>query len=201
MLAREESNAPSCKRARVHSLAHDSFPQEAPLYVDRLKHLYPHSRDQDCYLDDKLHQYYVHGEPYGLSVTGWWEMCFEKFDATRRSNRIVQGYLDKPGFRCSASEMSATGGISESILASSVYNFAQHLRIFERREDNDVLDALQDVAVAAKKDYAGRYGYVPFSAEAIVSLGRRFLADPQKPQGPLCYYLMLLYIGPCDPDV
>ena len=40
-------NERACKRICVPSLLHASFPQYAPPSVDRLKQLYPHSRDQD----------------------------------------------------------------------------------------------------------------------------------------------------------
>lgn len=187
-----------CKRARLGMLSHASFPQSAPVYLDRLQRLYPHPRDQDCYLDDKLHRYLVHGQPYSLSVSGWWKMFFEDFDPKQVSERIVKRHLDTPGFRSSASD--AAGDISQSVLASSVYNFAQHVRIFERRSDEEFLDQLRAVAGVAKHDYEGRCGRAPFAVETIVDLGRHFLLDPQKAGGPSCYYLMFLYTASCTPE-
>ena len=151
-------------------------------------------------MDEKLHQYYVHGEPYSLSVSGWWKLFFEEFDAQRMSERIVQRHLATPGFRASASGTSLLGEVPESILASSIYNFAQHIRVFQRHGDNDFLDALRAVTLAAKDDYACRCACFPFSVERVIELGRHFLMDPQKPQGPSCYYLMLLYTASCDPE-
>ena len=99
VLSTEASGAPSCKRPRLHSLLHASFPQCAPAYVDRLQSLYPHPRDRDCHLDDKLHQYHVLGQPYNLSVSGWWKKYFEDFHLTHTSRSIVQRCLGNSGFR------------------------------------------------------------------------------------------------------
>lgn len=185
-----------CKRVCLPSLLHASFPQHAPAHIDRLQKLYPHPRDQDCYLDDRLHKYYVHGARYDLSVSGWWKMYFEEFDATRVSERIVQRQLGTPGFRASPS-----GDISESALASSIYNFAQHIRVFERRGDSDYLEALQAVALAARDDYARHGACCPFPVGQIVEVGHQFLVNPQKPDGVSCYYLVLLYTSNCGPEV
>ena len=195
VLSTEASGAPSCKRPRLHSLLHASFPQCAPPYVDRLQSLYPHPRDRDCHLDDKLHQYHVLGQPYNLSVSGWWKKYFEDFDPTHTSRSIVQRCLGNPGFR-----VTLEGEVNENILMSSVYNFAQHIRVLERRGDNNFLDALQSVAIAAKDDYARRQSSCPCSIERIVELGRKFLMCPRKPEGPSCYYLMLLYTADCGPE-
>ena len=61
-----------CKRPRLQSLLHASFPSAPPSRVDRLQKLYPHPRDKDCYLDDNEQKYFVHGGAYSLSVSGWW---------------------------------------------------------------------------------------------------------------------------------
>jgi hypothetical protein len=186
----------SCKRPRLHSLLHASFPQQAPVHIDRLQHLHPHARDKDCYLDDKLHKYCVLGQQYSLSVSGWWKIFFEDFDPKRVSERIVLRHLEMPGFRDSAS-----GEIPESILVSSVYNFAQHIRVFERLGDADFLDALKVVALAAKADYACRGACCPFSVERLLELGQDFMTDPRKPEGVSCYYLMLLHTASCGPEM
>ena len=191
----DTSEARRCKRTRLPSLLHASFPQCAPHHVDRLQSLYPHPRDRDCHLDDKLHQYQVLGQPYSLSVSGWWKKYFEDFAPTRTSTSIVQRYIGNPGFR-----VDPGGRVTESVLVSSVYNFAQHIRVLERRGDNDFLDALRSVAIVAEDDYARRQCRCPCSTERIVEFGRKFLMWPRKPEGPSCYYLMLLYTADCGPE-
>jgi hypothetical protein len=184
------------KRPRLQSFFHASLPQHAPPHIDRLQRLYPHPRDQDCYLDDKLHKYCVLGQQYSLSVSGWWKIFFEDFDPKRVSERIVLRHLEVPGFRDSAS-----GHVSESVLTSSIYNFAQHIRIFEARGDDDFLSALRLVALSAKDDYARRGASCLFSVERLIELGQQFLNDPRKPGGPSCYYLMLLHTASLGPEV
>ena len=129
-------------------------------------------------MDDKLHKYYVHGKCYDLSVSGWWKLCFDEFDAARVSNSIVQRQHETPGFR---------------ELTTSVYNFAQHIRVFERRGNSAYLTALQKVARAAQNDYARRGKICPFSIKHIVDSGHQVLTNSMKPQGASCYYLVLLY--------
>ena len=77
-------------------------------------------------MNEKLHQYYIRGEPYSLSVSGWWKMFFEDFDPEHVSKTIVQRHLIKPGFRSTISQVSAPDRVPESTLVSSVYNFAQY---------------------------------------------------------------------------
>ena len=194
-----EIGMPTCKRLRL-DLLHSSFPQESPTRVDRLQRLYPHSRDNDCCMNEKLHQYYICGEPYGLSVSGWWKMFFEDFDPEHVSKTIVQRHFIKPGFRSTISQVSAPDRVPESTLVSSVYNFAQYLRVLERRGNDEFLNALREVAMLAVDEYAQRCGHVPFSVDHVVNLGRNFLANPQKPDGPSCYYLMYLYTVGYGPE-
>ena len=191
----EDSTSSFCKRRRLHALPHDSFPQDAVPYVDRLQKLYPHPRDMDCHLDDKLHQYQVLGQPYSLSVSGWWQKYFDDFNPTRISASIVQRHLANPGFRIAAS-----GQVTEDIVMSSVYNFAQHIRVLEGRGDNDFLSALLSVASAVSDDYARRQNRCPCTIQLIMQQGRQYLMSPLKPQGPSCYYLMLLATHGCGPE-
>jgi len=184
------------KRPRIHHLLHALFPQQAPPHVDRLQKLYPHHRDHDCHLDDKLHKYSVLGENYSLSVSGWWKLFFEDFDAKQMSERIIQRQLESPGFRSAASEEA-----SQNIFASSVYNFAQHVRVFEKRDDNEFLHELRKVVLDAQDDYARRGICCPLDVDRAMMIGRDFLVDPRKPQGPSCYYLTLLYTSGCGPEV
>ena len=196
----EEGDPPKSKRVCLSSLQHNSFPQEPPPRVDRLQRLYPHPRDKDCYMDEKLHKYYVRGEPYSLSVSGWWKMFFEEFDPEHTSKNIVQRHLSTPGFRSFAADLSTLDRIPEGILASSVYNLAQHVRVLEKRGDDEFLKALGDVAMIAAEDYARRCSQVPFSVDHLMDLGRRCVKMPGKPEGPSCYYLMVLYTGACSPE-
>jgi len=191
------SRSQRSKRPRRSSLLHASFPQEAPVHVDRLQRLYPHSRDHACYLDDKLHKYCVLGKQYDLSVSGWWKMFFEDFDPKQMSKRIVQRHLDTLGFRCCL----RSGELPESVLLSSIYNLAQHVRVLQRRGDDEFLDILRAATLAAQDDYAGRGAAFPFATERILELGRNFLMNSKKPDGPSCYYLMLLYTCECSPVV
>ena len=193
-IADQDLCAPKSKRLCGTSLFHDSFPQQAPPYFDRLQGLYPHSRDNDCFLDEKSHKYHVLGAQYNLSVSGWWKKYFEEFNAIQVSDRILQRYREDPGFRTAPS-----GEASEDILSSSIYNFAQHIFVFKRGGDNDFLAALRDVALASQDDYTRRGGCCPFSVDLILEYGRRFLLNPKKVQGPSCYYLMLLYTASSDP--
>ena len=182
-----------CKRPRPASLLHASFPSVPPCHVDRLQKLYPHSRDQDCHLDDKDHKYIVHGDTYGLSVSGWWKKYFEEFDPKRVSENIVDRHLENSGFRTNSS-----GETTEDVLLSSVYNFAQHIRVFEKRDDEVFLDCLYRVATAAQADYARRGARLPFTIERIVEAGKQLLLDMRKPTSRLsCYYLMLLHTVGC----
>jgi hypothetical protein len=173
---------------------HDLFPTEPPNHNDRLQRLYPHPRDADIHLNEKLHMYYVFGQPYSLSVSGWLKMCFGEFDAGGISEGIVRRHRNTPGFRM------PSGGDADGILAVSVYNFAQRIRILERRGYEEYLDALRLVAIAAVADYASRGVCCPFSAECIVRQGRLCLTDSQKPDGPSCYYLVFLYTATLSPD-
>ena len=189
--------ATSCKKARIlrHSrFPHDSFSPEPPRHIDRLQRLYPHQRDADIRMDEKLHKYYVFGQPYSLSISGWWKTYFEDFDARGISEGIVRRQMDSPGFRMTSGE------VADGVLATSVYNFAQRIRILERRSHEEYLDALRSVAIAVVADYASRGVCSPFSAESIVEQGRLCLADSQKPDGPSCYYLVCLYTAALGPD-
>jgi len=122
-------------------------------------------------------------------------MFFEEFDAQRTSERIIQRYIESPGFRGSVS-----GEVPETILVSSIYNLAQHVRVLERRGDGDFLSELRAAVLAAKVDYLSRDTCLHLSEEYVDELGRNFLADPKKPQGPSCYYLVLLYTANCGPQ-
>jgi hypothetical protein len=150
----------------------------------------------DCRLDDKRHEYCVLGETYGLSVSGWWKRYFEEFDPQRVSESIVRRHLESPGFRSNAS-----GEIPESTLYSSVYNFAQRIRVFEKRGDDDFIEALRVLSIAVHEDYARRDSCSPFSTVQIREAGRRVLMDLRKPQGASCYYLVLLCTAGCGPEI
>ena len=182
-----------CKRLRTVSLLHSSFPKERPPYVDRLQRLYSHARDTECFMDEKLHKYYVRGEPYSLSVSGWLKMFFEEFDPQRVSRKIVERHHITPGFRSFAGDFATPDAIPEGILASSVYNFGQHVRVLEKRGNDEFLKLLREVVKDAVADYSQRCVRVPFSLDHLMDLGQRFLKKPQKPDGPSCYYLMFLY--------
>ena len=145
-------------------------------------------------MDEKLHKYFVSGQEYPLSVSGWWNKFFSDFEPTGVSEAIVRRQLDTPGFR------TCSGEVTAATLASSVYNFAQRIRILERHDDEEYLDALWSVASTAVATYASRGVSCPFSVECIVEQGRRFLTDPQKPDGPSCFYLVLLYTAARGPD-
>lgn len=191
----QESASSKCKRPRLQPLLHGSFTQSAIPLIDRLQKLYPHPRDSDCHLDDKLHQYQVLGQPYSLSVSGWWQKYFEEFNPTRTSASIVKRHLENPGFRIAPS-----GQVTENIVMSSVYNFAQHIRVLEGRGDKHFLSALRSVAQTAIHDYARRQNSCPYSIQFIMEQGRQYLMSPQKPQGLSCYYLMLLATNECGPE-
>ena len=193
----QPAGAPIWKKARIYSrgrFLHALFPQQPPNHVDRLAKLYPHQRDPDIYMDEKLHKYFVSGQEYPLSVSGWWNKFFSDFEPTGVSEAIVRRQLDTPGFR------TCSGEVTAATLASSVYNFAQRIRILERHDDEEYLDALWSVASTAVATYASRGVCCPFSVECIVEQGRPFLTDPQKPDGPSCYYLVLLYTAARRPD-
>jgi hypothetical protein len=81
-----------------------------------------------------------------------------------------------------------------------VYNLAQHVRVLEKRGNDEFLDVLCEVAKAAVNEYALRSSPVPFSVEHLMEIGRQFLKKPQKPEGPSCYYLMVLYTHTCAPE-
>ena len=187
----------SRKKVRVLRFPHDSFSSKPPSHIDRLQRLYPHSRDADIYMDEKLHTYYVFDQPYSLSVSGWWKMYFDEFDARGISEGIVRRSMDTPGFRMTHPP---SGEVADGILAASVYNFAQRIRIFERRSHEEYLEALRSVAIDAVADYVSRGVCCPFSAERIVEQGRLCLTDSQKPDGPSCYYLVLLYAAALGQD-
>ena len=184
-----------CKRPRLQSLLHASFPSVPPSHVDRLQKLYPHTRDKDCYLDDKEHKYFVHGRTYSLSVSGWWKKYFEEFDPKRVSENIVRRHLENSGFCANSS-----GETTEGILLSSVYNLAQHIRVFEKRDDTAFLNCLHKVATVAQADYAHRGAQLPFSVEHILEVGQQLLADMRKPASRSCYYLMLLHTTSCGAE-
>ena len=89
--------------------------------------------------------------------------------------------METPGFRL------RSGEVDDSVLATSVYNFAQRIRILERRDDDEYLNALRTVVIAAFADYASRGLCCPFSAERILQQGLLCLTDSPKPDGPACY--------------
>ena len=194
---RKQPGETNCKKARILShtrFTHDTFSLEPPTHIDRLQRLYPHERDINIYMDEKLHKYYVFGQPYSLSVSGLWKRYFKDFDATEISKSIIRRQIDTPGFRMSS------GKIADGALFSSVYNFSQRIRILERRSHEEYIEALQSVSIAAVADYASRGLCSPFSAESIVEQGQLCLADSQKPDGLSCYYLVYLYTMALDPD-
>ena len=177
------------KKARLSyddGFLHASYPQQPPDHIDRLQQLYSHPRDADIRMDEKAHTYYVFGEPYSLSVSGWWKKFFGDFDAKTMSACIVDRHRREPGFRMLSGEVPA------GVLASSVYNFYQRVRILDRQGDEQFLIALRSVALAAEVEYSSRGVCLPFSVDSIVECGRRCLADLRKPEGVTCYYLVLL---------
>ena len=67
----EPCHVRSTKQRQYVSIAfpYDVYAQEPPAYVDRLKKLYPHTRDSRIYMEEKTHTYYVDGKVYDWSVS------------------------------------------------------------------------------------------------------------------------------------
>ena len=60
------------------------------LVCDHLKRLYPHVRDNDCFLREDTHTYYVHGQKYKYSVSSVWKVFFPEFDDSHADRMIVK---------------------------------------------------------------------------------------------------------------
>ena len=93
------------------------------------------------------------------------------------------------------------GLVTEDVLLSSVYNLAQHIQVFEKRDDDAFLNCLYEVAIVAQTDYAHRGAQLPFSIERILEVGKQLLVDMRKPTSRSCYYLMLLYTASKSAEV
>ena len=57
---------------------------------DHLKALYPHVRDNDCFLQEDTHTYYVRGEKYKYSVSSVWKVFFPDFDESHADRMIAK---------------------------------------------------------------------------------------------------------------
>ena len=182
----------SSKRLKFQwSTLHDSLPREAPLYIDRLKQLYPHKKDTDIWLDERAHKYFVRGEEYPCSVSSWWKLAFDDFVPEQVSARVIRRHLTKSGFRSTDHESER---IPYTVVQSSVYNLRQHICVFEQRSHKDFLKVLQETLSRAIALYKQQQKNIPFITEDVVNFGIELAhGKQQKPPGPACYYLLTLY--------
>jgi len=139
--------------------------------------------------------YHVHGEEYSRSVSWCWQQYFQEFNALDMSEGIVRRADSCPGFR-----MDNWGLVQKNVLASSVFNLAQRCMVLLRLSSYDFMSALKAVASCASEDYKKRRVACPFSTEEIIEAGRQVAANMRKPDGPSCYYLVLLHTSNATQD-
>lgn len=146
------------KKAKI-CLHYEEIPRaEDP--PDYLKKLYPHALDDDCYMDERSHKYYVHGKPYLYSVSGVWEVFFERFDG----ESISSSCIDKAKKGVCNEEMSLYN-------LASLFSFVEKLDPNSGRWDERTREVLGDV-------------YTP---EKLQSL-RGYASGKGKPAGCACYH-------------
>ena len=106
------------KRMRISETSFDSVTNmaEKESWSDYLKTLYPHSRDDDCFMDERQHTYYVKGIKYPVSVSNVWHVFFEDFDADTIASKVLTN-AEHHGLKH---------------IESSVYNLVLYLVLCER---------------------------------------------------------------------
>lgn len=163
------------KRARLHDCRHAACVAAAAELSPRdyLKELYPHCRDDHCFMEELTHTYYVHGVRYGCSVSGVWKVFFEEFDKHKPQEIIRK----------------AEGGMVN--LRSSLYWLALHLKFLDRvLLGSPGFWSKVDEALLAADAYAAlqRLHFDPRLAreemQRLLSTGLR------KPAGRSCYFLV-----------
>lgn len=163
------------------SLSHASILAEsagADDGIDYLKRLYPHERDEHCWMDELEHKYYVHNERYPFSVSSVWKVFFPQFKTRASAGNSLRSASEK-GLRC---------------LDTAVFNLTQHLLYVERVDPNSAEGArrVSEAVEGADQWFQAREGgAAPFTAEGVQAAITALTAHSPmaKPRGPSCYFL------------
>ena len=156
---------------------------------DFLKQLYPHARDENCWMNELQHKYYVHGEGYPYSVSSVWKVFFPQFDTAASVDNAIRSANER-GLKC---------------LDTSVFNLAQHLLYVERVSPTSAEGrARVRRAVDGATQWFDRQGgrTPPFTADRVQAAVAGLCAHiPMvKPRKPACYFLSYC-LGASETDV
>lgn len=179
---------PSAKRQREiedaeGSLAHSVWLKKSEVVEckDFLKILYPHDRDNDCYLDEITHTYYVHKSRYNCSVSSVWKVFFGEFDAAQKSMKLLQ-CAEKDGIRN---------------IHSSLYNLYVYI-LMEKKipPESSVFFTLVESSIKKGIEFYRRMGWdcdQVDEKESVNLMRQLIISGCQKPQNcPTCYFLSML---------
>ena len=149
---------------------------------DVLKQLYPHKRDAHCWMDEVQHKYFVHGEPYPVSVSGVWSVFFHKFDSDRMAPRCLAS-ARTCGFK------NVSGSIFNMLM------FFSTVRRLPLQPQNDLLRVSIEDALAASEDWhRSRNKKSPLDLETLQKDVFSMISphkEVPKPSGKNCYFLAM----------
>ena len=168
------------KRKRISETSFDSVTNmaENESWSDYLKTLYPHSRDGDCFMDERQHTYYVKGHKYPVSVSGVWGVFFEDFDADTIASKVLTN-AERDGLKH---------------IESSVYNLVLYLVLCERVDQESFECATRtERALEGVEAWLHRRGDAcEFPFDSVRSEIARVRKGPTlaKPAQRPCYFLL-----------
>ena len=142
---------------------------------DHLKDLYAHDRDNDCYLEEKTHTYFVKGSKYPISVSGVMKVFWEHFDSEGMSKRCL---ICNEGIKS---------------LQSSCYNLVSFLTIARKIPlgCESFWDAIKNALEHKRVWYADHPQFSPPSHESVIAIIENMVEANEiaKPDGSTCYFL------------
>jgi hypothetical protein len=142
---------------------------------DHLKALYPHKRDNDCFLQEDTHTYYVHGQKYKYSVSSVWKVFFPEFDESHADRMIVKA--------------TNSGPVN---LEVSLYWLYMHFTMLDRIDPGSAAFWKKtETTLRVAKDHCASLRTGSFEIATCHKVMRDFVqgVQPKKPKGPSCYFL------------
>uniref|UniRef100_A0A6C0C2A2 Uncharacterized protein n=1 Tax=viral metagenome TaxID=1070528 RepID=A0A6C0C2A2_9ZZZZ len=179
------AGSPLCKRPKtdVVSLDYATWAAKGQSQAERdyLKLLYPHERDDDCFLEEATHTYYVRASPYKCSVSSVWKVFFEEFDATRKAKEMIR--------------KAEVSGIRS--FESSIYNLYVYLLMERQITPNcstffPIVERTFQCALTYYQDKKWEWGF-PGVHEGIASMEQLISHGCMKPEKcKSCYFFAML---------
>jgi len=154
---------------------------------DYLKELYPHVRDDDCYMEEESHTYFIRGKKYPRSVSGVWKVFFDEFEGVSVSTRMIQKAQEE----------------GPKNLESSTHNLYQYIVMVKRAPPSSELfwrHVDYAAEVARNRCKATDWGWETFAGDAVRRAVEAYiLTNCQKPKRKKTCYFLAACAG-CDAD-